>query len=111
MDTWVKKSLRNTAEGPSAAPKIPNSNKNVSIYFGGSSTETLIFKQITSEEMPNSILKLVDKSCDISNIPNKITNIALNQLCIPLAHLFNIFIYSGVFLVCLRKARRFRIFK
>ena len=98
--------------GPTLADDIPISNDTFSTYLTDAVGDTLFLKPVTQAEIINLVNNTKSKkSKDHDDIDMCLVKKLIPYLVIPLEHIFNISLQTGVFPDCMKIARVIPLFK
>ena len=98
--------------GPTLADDIPISNDTFSTYLTDAVGDTLFLKPVTQAEIINLVNNTKSKkSKDHDDIDMCLVKQLIPNLVIPLEHIFNISLQTGVFPDCMKIARSIPLFK
>ena len=98
--------------GPTLADDIPISNDTFSTYLTDAVGDTLFLKPVTQAEIINLVNNTKSKkSKDHDDIDMCLVKQLIPYLVIPLEHIFNISLQTGVFPDCMKIARVIPLFK
>ena len=98
--------------GPNLANKIPSTSSVFNSFFGDEIIETITLKPVTIEEL-NDISKSFDsgKAPGYDNILMNVIKKSLALISIPLVHVINVSLTTGVFPDKLKAAKVIPVFK
>ena len=100
-----------TSIGSKLASDIVDRGIQPDIYFGPRCQSDFIFAPITNQEIVDLVVSLSDASAGCDNISTKVVKNAIHEIVIPLKHIFDISLSTGIFPDKLKQSRVTPIFK
>ena len=100
-----------TNVGPNLAKNIPSDSRCASIYMENRILESMVIEPVAQEEVKQIIKNLKDGGSGWDSICSKVVKNTYNSFIVPLTHIMNLSLVSGVFPSELKIARVVPIFK
>ena len=83
--------------GPSLAENIIDLGISPENYFRERCRDSLVFRQITENELIDLVMSLTDVSAGYDLIPIKLVKSVINEIKVPLTYIYNLSFTSGIF--------------
>ena len=97
--------------GSTLANNIVDRSIQPEVFFSPRCQSDFVFSPISYQEMRDLVVNLSDASAGCDNIPTKVVKYVIDEIKIPLKHIFDISLYTGIFPDSLKQSRVTSIFK
>ena len=97
--------------GPNLASKIPKDNRSPTVYIKQTITETMLVSPVEENEVEEIVKSLKDGSSGWDAISSHIVKKTYDKFILPLTHIMNLSICSGIFPSPMKIARVIPLFK